>query len=109
MDTKALHLRGRLALALVACGAICASVALADEPTSAQRFQLSGSGTLTLDAPPQQGGSLLLKAALLPDHVTAQRVQQSGGPFALTATLAPSSLVCYNDTIFRDDFDGDGF
>jgi len=35
---------------------------------------------------------------------------QEGGGFAMMARLAPASLaVCYSDTIFRDDFDGDGF
>ena len=34
---------------------------------------------------------------------------QSNFRFALSGTLAAASLVCYNDTIYRDDFDADGF
>ena len=61
-----------------------------------------------LDAPLEQAGSLRLKAALTPNHVAVEKAQQSGGGFSLAATLATAPLACYNDTIFRDDFDGDG-
>lgn len=37
-----------------------------------------------------------------------QPVRQTSARFALTATVSASSLVCYNDTIFRDGFDGTG-
>jgi len=29
--------------------------------------------------------------------------------FGLTGRFESSVVACYNDTIFRDDFDGDGF
>ena len=38
-----------------------------------------------------------------------QPTLQTGDSFMLTANLAAATLVCYNDTIFRDGFDGDGF
>ncbi len=51
-----------------------------------------------------------LKAQLSPLAVSVYKAPlQSNTQFALVATLAASSLVCYSDTIFRDDFDGDGF
>ena len=33
---------------------------------------------------------------------------QEGGRFVLMARSMAVAQVCYNDTIFRDDFDGDG-
>ena len=40
--------------------------------------------------------------------LSASQPAQEGGRFSLTALLSTSSLVCYNDTIFRDGFDGTG-
>jgi hypothetical protein len=108
MSTQPASLGGRLLLLLALAG-VGVSAVSAVEASSTQRFELSGSGTLTLDAPLQQTGSLRLKAALVPNRVAVERPKLSAGSFALTATLAASSLVCYNDTIFRNDFDGDGF
>lgn len=75
-----------------------------------QHYRLNGAGTLSLDAQVQQNGRLRLKAGLSPGATTAAALElPSGDRFVLAATLAATSLVCYNDTIFRDDFDGDGF
>lgn len=91
--------------------AIAANCTFAAESASGRRYELSGAGTLSLDAPLQQRDGLRLRATLSPDAAVIDTlVLQSGGRFALTANLAAqSALVCYNDTIFRDDFDGDGF
>ena len=70
------------------------------------RFQFTGSGILMLDEPMQNSGNLQLKGHLTP--ALAAATTQQAGQFALSALLSPSSLVCYNDTIFRDSFDGTG-
>ena len=91
--------------------ALVADVAFAANSTSAQRYELHGTGTIINDAPVQDSNRFRLKANLgaqgngpsvAPEPLT-------GAGFALSAIASPSSLVCYNDTIFRDDFDGDGF
>lgn len=89
-------------------GSLAAVAAVASEPP---RFQLVGAGTLTMDPPMQKSGNVQLKAYLTPSDavISASPPVQEGGGFALLANLAAVSLACYNDTIFRDDFDGDGF
>ena len=78
---------------------------------SSPRFQLVGSSTLTLDQAVHRGGDLQIKAYLTSTETSsaASSPAQEGGRFSLNALLSTSSIVCYNDTIFRDDFDGDGF
>jgi hypothetical protein len=78
------------------------------EETNARRYSLQGVATLTLDAPVLQSESLQLRSLLSPDSKPLARASQSGDRFALTAKFAATVQVCYNDTIFRDDFDGDG-
>lgn len=96
------------------CGAasalIFANVAFAADSTSVQRYELFGSGLLTLDQPVQKNGNLRLKAYMTSQdtQLAAAAPAQAGGGFALTASMTATQLVCYNDTIFRDDFDGDG-
>jgi len=87
-----------------------ASIAAANGTPDAQRFQLAGSGTLTLDQPVQKSADLRIKAYLSPGDFARSPSSSvlKGGRFALSATLATSSLVCFNDTIFRDSFDGTG-
>ena len=87
-----------------------ASTPAANGAPDAQRFQLAGSGTLTLDQPMQKSGDLQIKAYLSPSDFARPPSSsvQKGDRFVLSATLATSSLVCYNDTIFRDGFDGTG-
>lgn len=73
-------------------------------------LKLSGSAALKADQPQQHGGAFALKAYLTqqPAASTSAPVQQ-GGAFAMIGKLAAVPLICYGDTIFRDDFDGDGF
>ena len=71
------------------------------------RFSLTGTGTLSTGQPAQKNDRWQLKASLSP--ATPLPAMQADGRFALAGVLSASSLVCYNDTIFRDDFDGDGF
>jgi len=60
--------------------------------------------------PPLRSERLRLNAVLTPAAIPAGApLLQSDGRFALRATLGAASLVCYADTIFRDNFDGDGF
>ena len=75
-----------------------------------QQYQLAGSGTLTLDQPTLKSTNVQIKAYLTPrdSALSASPPAQEGGRFSLTALLSTSSLVCYNDTIFRDGFDGTG-
>jgi len=71
---------------------------------------MSGSGSLSVDAPVQQSAGWRLQATLSPATIApGAPFVQSEARFALSATLSATSLVCYSDTIFRDDFDGDGF
>jgi len=74
------------------------------------RFQLSGYGTLAFGRPPQTSADMQLKAYLTPKDaaIAALPPLQEGGGFALIASVTATSLVCYADTIFRDDFDADG-
>jgi len=86
-----------------------AMLAFAAHAAPTARFAISAEGSLTLDARAQQSGDVSLKAILSPAYFgvdTAQTLADSR--FTLTAALSSSSLVCYADTIFRDDFDGDG-
>jgi hypothetical protein len=100
-------------LILIAAGALSvagffqhATYAAAPDP---QRFQLQGSGTLVPDAPIQRAAGLRLRAQLSSARAPALApLAQTGGSFALVAYADSVAMACYNDTIFRDDFDGDG-
>ena len=96
--------------ALLACAS---AAAFAGDSASIQNLRLTTtSATLRTDPPVQKSGTFALRAALMPPDaaLSAQPPVQEGGGFAMMARLAPASLaVCYSDTIFRDDFDGDGF
>ena len=96
--------------ALPALLILVATEAFAIDSGQSRRFELTGSGTLVLDAPVLSRGELKLKA-MLSAGVSAPAAPsiQSNGRFALSGTLGAASLVCYSDTIFRDDFDADGF
>lgn len=89
---------------------LAANDAFAANSTSAQRYDLHGTGTITRDAAVQDSNRFRLNANLsargngpgvAPEPLT-------GAGFALSAVASPSNLVCYNDTIFRDGFDGTG-
>ena len=105
------HRRRRFlaATALVACFAM--NVSFAAESTSAQTLHVTGTATLRADQPVQRSGSLSLKAYMTPQDaaIAAMPPVQEGSSYALIAKLIAKPSVCYNDTIFRDDFDGDGF
>lgn len=87
-----------------------ASAAAANATADNQRFQLSGYGTLTVDQQSQENGNIRLRAYLTPKDaaIAASPPLQEGGHFAMIAGLTAQSLVCYADTIFRNDFDADG-
>lgn len=57
----------------------------------------------------QANDRFTLKAQLVALASTVSELAtQTNARFALNAALSTSSLVCYNDTIFRDSFDGTG-
>lgn len=99
--------RYRIHLALAAILAIATNCTFAADAGGTHRYALHGAGTLQVDAPAQRGGSLQLRAALSPASL---QTLLASGRFALSATLGPDKPgICYSDTIFRDDFDADGF
>jgi len=89
---------------------LCLACGFACMPIGAQsRFSVSGTATLTPDAPPQRAAGFRLQAQLAPVRAPAQAPPaQTGAGFSLVATASAFATACYNDTIFRDDFDGDG-
>ncbi|MGA9334735.1 MAG: hypothetical protein WBV39_10705 [Rudaea sp.] len=94
----------------VVVATFAANDTFAIESATAHRFEVQGTATLVVDPPQQRNATLRLRASLSSDTVAMNtQALQSGARFGLTATLATASLVCYSDTIFRDDFDGDGF
>ena len=95
--------------AIAAFASLASNCTFAQNPASAPRFQLNGAGAVTLDAPLQRNAALSLKALLSAKTSVRQLTLLSGDRFALAANLAAAVQVCYGDTIFRDDFDGDGF
>jgi hypothetical protein len=94
---------------LIAAAVVVCNAAFAADATP--RYRLSGSGALRQDASAQTGGGLHLKAVFEPKDaaIAAQPPVQENARFALMAAITASPSVCYDDTIFRDDFDGDGF
>jgi len=95
-----------LMMAMMA-GSVCAHAGAVE---AGQRFQLSGYGTISANPPPQKSMDFQLKAYLTPKDaaIAALPPLQEGGGFALIARATTPALVCYNDTIFRNDYDGDG-
>ncbi len=96
---------------LIATALMVARAASAADASPAHRYELSGSGALRADPPVQAGARLRLDATLTSSDapMAASPTLQENGRFALMASVSSASHVCYNDTIFRDDFDGDGF
>lgn len=94
-----------LGLALVAAPALAADKSAPRLPATqaGHRFVLSGSLTANGPAPMQGSGIELTSRLSTPGSDVAL---QEHGPYALMAKLAVSPMVCYNDTIFRDNFDG---
>ena len=97
-----------MTICVAACGAQAGRCAAA---APAQRFVGSGNAQVTLVASAQRGGEFVLRGTLADSDAALKAsppVQESAG-YALIAKLAPKPSVCSNDTIFRNDFDGDGF
>jgi len=86
------------------------NAAFATEYTRKQSLHLRGSAALRADQSTQQSARFKLSASLTRNDATiaASPPVQEGGGFAVMAKLLVKPTVCYNDTIFRDDFDGDG-
>ena len=95
----------------IAMCTIATNYTFAADTAQPHRYALDGSAALTADAPLQRGGALRLRATLAPPSVlTEMQSVQVAGRFALSATLGVERPgICYSDTIFRDDFDIDGF
>ena len=92
---------------VVAFAAMGARICKAGEPVP--RYSL-GYATLSAAAPPMASGPIELDAALSPVVAPASVPPvQSGLRFTLISGATPSNLVCYSDTVFRNDFDTDGF
>ncbi|MBS0557338.1 MAG: hypothetical protein JSR27_07990 [Proteobacteria bacterium] len=87
--------------------ALIAAALLAGSSAFAGQFSLSGTARLSQDAPTQANSRYSLRAQLN-TPAASSAVVQTGARYTLFAALTAASLVCYNDTIFRDDFDGDG-
>lgn len=88
--------------------ALCFACGFVSMTAGAQpRFQLSGTAHLSPTASPQANARYSLRAQLTAPQASGAFVQ-SGARYTLFAALSTASLACYNDTIFRDDFDGDG-
>jgi hypothetical protein len=84
-------------------------VAVAAEPDPSSRFALNGNGSLSRDAKTFSGGTLSLRGYLQSNEArSTAAIVQDGGRFTIMAKAIVLASVCYNDTIFRDDFDGDG-
>lgn len=90
--------------------ALLLACAIAGMSNGAQsRFVVSASATLTPDSSIQRAAGFRLQAKLSPLQGTAQAPPaQTGAGFFLVATASAVATACYNDTIFRDGFDGDG-
>jgi len=75
----------------------------------AQRFTLTGTASVSRDQSVLSDGKLSLRGYLQSrDAPSRAAIVQDGGRFTIMAKTVAVAQVCYNDTIFRDDFDGDG-
>lgn len=84
------------------------AVAGAVSPVEIGRFQQTASeARLASDTPLQENERFALHA-YLESASDQDHTVQAASRFAVSAALSASSLVCYNDTIFRDGFDGTG-
>jgi hypothetical protein len=80
------------------------------ETSAPVRFSMTGSGALSRAPAILDGGHLSLRGYLQSnDGASTAAIVQDGGRFTIMAKALAVAQVCYNDTIFRDDFDGDGF
>ena len=85
------------------------STSNAHDGTSDKRFSGYGSGTLTREPATLNDSNFSIRASLLSkESPSTAPIVQENGQFSVMANLVATNQVCYNDTIFRDDFDGDG-
>lgn len=109
-------MRVRLVPALAALSFACCAPAVARAASpAAQPFAAAGARSDAVPSLPrapfaQRGGGFELTATLSRASAPAAAAMPlGGGGYALAAVASASNLVCYDDTLFRDDFDGDGF
>lgn len=96
------------ALALAFAAVTDAGINPAD---AAAQFELRVDASRSREVQLQRGGRFELQAEMSVElqQPSVAPAPLAGGAYILDAVASTSSLVCYNDTIFRDDFDGDGF
>jgi hypothetical protein len=90
-------------IAFAACGVVHA------EKASPGRAPVQAAAASTSASASQAGGIFVLYARLSARDAALRMPVHEGGAFQMTGVLAAAPMVCYGDTIFRDDFDGDGF
>lgn len=76
---------------------------------SASGFQMNATAATTATTAHSADGNRFALAASIAAGPVVPAPALTGTRFRIDAVAAAASLVCYNDTIFRDDFDGDGF
>jgi hypothetical protein len=114
MSSPSITIRGgpriRILVTAVTIGVGFFANAAVGTDTSTHRFALTGSATITRDTPTLRNDTMSLRSYLAPSDaaVANSPIVQDGGRFTLMAKAVAATQVCYNDTIFRDDFDGDG-
>lgn len=114
MSSPSITIRGgpriRIVAVAVAIGVEFFANTVVASDASTNRFALTGSATITRDTPTLRNDTISLRSYLAPSDaaVANSPIVQDGGRFTLMAKAVAATQVCYNDTIFRDDFDGDG-
>jgi hypothetical protein len=97
----------RAAIALFLATAI--AMGAVDAQTLPSRFTLKAKVSLVPAAQSDVDGSIEVNAKLTPADAEPLLLTDNGGRMQLTAALSKVTSTCYGDTIFEDDFDGDGF
>jgi hypothetical protein len=96
--------RAHRLVALAAVAMAWAVAASAAEPG----LRVSGSAVARSDAVVQRNGRFELQATLSNAAPASTVTVQHDRRFELTALLTATAQACYDDTIFRDAFDGTG-
>jgi hypothetical protein len=100
------------AFGLVPIAFVVATVSLGASPAvepSAQGFSVRGAATLTRDQSPLVSDRFTVRGQIVSREApSTAAIVQDGGRFVVMARMMAVAQVCYNDTVFRDDFDGDG-
>lgn len=104
---------GRATGAITALALAFAAItdAVTNPADAAPQFELRVDASRSREVQLQRGGRFELQAEMSVElrQPSVAPAPLAGGGYVLDAIASTSSLVCYNDTIFRDDFDGDGF